>query len=95
MNDDVLAEDFFPDKADWEAVQPPKPANLENVRKRVGKRCAHLTYERLEVKDSDKGWQYLSMARNVINILHKFEQAVPDAIRRDWKLRNILLEKGR
>jgi hypothetical protein len=60
--DDVIAEDFFASADDWRDARPQEPSVLSNLRGRVGKEVAHLTYARLAVTAETKGWAFLDIA---------------------------------
>lgn len=66
-DDDVVANDFFPEYNEWNIIKEKNEDNdlIEKISKRVNKEVAHLTYKRLEVKEEEKSWG------NIINITSK------------------------
>ena len=76
-NDDVIAEDFFPDPSDWITRRPDKTELLEDVHRRVGKEVAHLTYVRLELGPDDKEWPFLRLANDLRIPLFHFLKMAP------------------
>jgi hypothetical protein len=57
--DDVIAQDYFDDVAEWENLRPLMSANLEQARDRAGKEMVHLTYARLDVTPEAKPWRFV------------------------------------
>src|SRR5678816_3490620 len=51
--DDVVAEDFFPETTKWVQIRGDIPPILQQVESRVGKEVAHLTYARLVVTPAE------------------------------------------
>jgi hypothetical protein len=64
--DDTLAEHYV--TGEWDL--PDLPVGLKDVRKRVGKGVAHLTYHRL--LDERKGWDYGQMWLELATIIRGF-----------------------
>jgi hypothetical protein len=58
-DDDVIAQDYFDDVAEWENLRPLMSANLEQARDRAGKEMVHLTYARLDVTPEAKPWRFV------------------------------------
>jgi hypothetical protein len=70
---DAIARDWI---EGWEA--PAMSARLANVKDRVGKEMVHLSYNRLDVRDNEKGWTVLGIGPEVIGAFAKFATEVPD-----------------
>jgi hypothetical protein len=60
----------------WEA--PEKSDRLEGVADRVGKEMFHLSYNRLDIPEDEKGWEVLGTGPEVIGAFTKFVTEVPD-----------------
>ena len=75
--DDVLAEDFFdrPDK--WKNIRPELSSQLRNVKYRVGKEIAHLTYQRFDISSEAKQLKLLNISNEISNIMNIFLGNVP------------------
>ena len=74
--DDVLAEDFFDDRAQWEKARGLKmPAALEKIRSRVGKEIVHLTFSRLNVRAETKGWDVVAITGQLNAKLKTFAES--------------------
>lgn len=84
-SDDVIAGDFFPNEKEWLKNRPEMPINLTNVKKRVGKEVAHLTYSRLKVTPDTKSWPFVDIAKDMIKVFDKFLEKVPkDLLHNSW-----------
>src|SRR4051794_16518894 len=59
----------------WEA--PEMSERLANVKDRVGKEMVHLSYNRLDVPEDEKGWTVLGIGPEVIGAFAKFATEVP------------------
>ena len=75
--DDVIAEDFFEDPLGWHTSRPAMTPLLSTVRRRVGKEAAHLTYARQAVNPDDKPWEFLSIARDLQQVVESFLRIAP------------------
>jgi hypothetical protein len=60
----------------WEA--PEMSERLANVKDRVGKEMVHLTHNRLDVAEDEKGWTVLAIGPEVVGAFGKFATEVPD-----------------
>lgn len=80
-NDDALAVHFFSDPNIWISNRPKPSENLKKLNKRVGKEIAHLTYSRMRIQLSDKGWNIYEIARELMQVLDVFVvNASPDRL---------------
>ena len=75
--DDVVADDFLGGQGTWPGVRGDIPPILNDVRQRVGKEVAHLTYARLSVTPEAKQWLFLDIAGAMQTVLGRFLKAVP------------------
>lgn len=71
-DDDALARNYV---GDWDPpeFQPP----LDLLRGRVGKEIAHLTYGRLAVSETDKGWYFPAIWQQLASVIDDFAARVP------------------
>jgi hypothetical protein len=72
---DALARDWI---AGWEA--PQMSQRLANVKERVGKEMIHLSYNRLDVPEDEKGWTVLGIGPEVVGAFARFATEVPDGL---------------
>lgn len=72
---DAVARDWI---EGWEA--PKMSERLTNVKDRVGKEMVHLSYNRLDVAEDQKGWTVLGIGPEVIGAFVKFATEVPDEL---------------
>jgi len=79
INDDVLAADFLDDPTAWATGRPGLTPVLTEVRRRVGKEIAHLTYTRLEVTAETKQWRFLEIAFDLLKVVNVFVDLVPES----------------
>jgi hypothetical protein len=78
---DALARDWVDA---WEA--PAMSEHLAKVKNRVGKEMVHLSYNRLDVPDDEKGWTVLGIGPEVIGAFAKFATEAPDDLVPDgWR----------
>jgi hypothetical protein len=70
---DAIARDWI---EGWEA--PEMSERLANVKDRVGKEMVHLSYNRLDVAEDEKGWTVLGIGPEVVGAFGKFATEVPD-----------------
>lgn len=75
--DDVVAEDYLNDEGKWADIRGDMPPILEDVRRRVGKEVAHLTYARCSVTKEEKPWPFGEIAQAFEVVLERFLHAVP------------------
>jgi len=76
--DDVLAEDYFNEKSEWERLRPsPLPETLSVAKIRAHKEVAHLTYARLDVTPETKGWAFIDIAKEMQSLMNLFLQNAP------------------
>ncbi len=72
---DVIASDYFDHVKDWKEVRPKKSDKLKNINRRVGQEIAHLSIERLNVKD--KAWS-LNIAADLIHVVRIFCDSISE-----------------
>ena len=75
---------------DWiEGWEPPEMSErLAKVKDRVGKEMVHLSYNRLEVPEDEKGWLIIGIGPEVIGAFAKFVTEVPDdLVSEGWRER--------
>ena len=75
---------------DWiEGWRPPEMSErLAKVKNRVGKEMVHLSYNRLDVPEDEKGWTVLGIGPEVIGAFGKFATEVPDdLVQEGWRSR--------
>jgi hypothetical protein len=78
---DAIARDWI---EGWQA--PEMSERLANVKHRVGKEMVHLSYNRLDVPEDEKGWTVLGIGPEVIGAFGKFATEVPDDLMpEDWR----------
>lgn len=71
---DVLAEDFFASRAEWEKIRDSIPPALE-VRNRISKRLAHITYDRISEGDQDQYWDCKEISGALSDLWDRFTAA--------------------
>jgi hypothetical protein len=77
QSSDVLAEDFFDDVEHWLAIRPDEPEVFGTARGRVNKEIALLTYDRQLVTPELKGWNFVSLGKEILKIVEIFRSAIP------------------
>jgi hypothetical protein len=70
---DAIARDW---SEGWQA--PEMSERLAKVKGRVGKEMVHLSYNRFDVPEDEKGWVVLGIGPEVIGAFAKFAMEVPD-----------------
>jgi hypothetical protein len=75
--DDMVAADFLPSSAVWDAARGAMPEVLANLGARVGKEVAHLTYGRLLVTEDAKPWSFIAVVEALSVVAGTFHSAVP------------------
>lgn len=78
LPDDTLAVDFFDDPTEWKKNIEEKSEVLDNLKTRVGKEIAHLTYKRLEVTPEEKDWDRPQIGEEINEIFKKFLELVSE-----------------
>jgi hypothetical protein len=78
---DAIARDWI---EDWEA--PEMSERLSKVKDRVGMEMVHLSYNRLDIPEDEKGWQVLGIGPEILGAFGKFavevsEELVPEGWR--------------
>jgi hypothetical protein len=68
---DAIASDYVDH---WKA--PAMSERLSQVKSRVGKEMVHLSYNRLDVPEDEKGWQVLGIGPEIIGAFSKFATEV-------------------
>jgi hypothetical protein len=67
----------------WKA--PAMSERLSGVKNRVGKEMVHLSYNRLDVPEDEKGWQVLGIGPEIIGAFSKFATEVrADRVPEGW-----------
>lgn len=72
--DDVYASLYFEDMSRWAVIRPVDETGLlDKIRKRANKEVTHLTFARLDIKESEKGWdkiaeQYFSLISRTLEL---------------------------
>lgn len=83
--DDILAKNFFNNGEDWIIRRPPMDENeFKNIRDRVGKQIAHLTYFRNQVPDepSEKEpWPIAEILDKIKGVFKVFLGIVPNHLK--------------
>jgi hypothetical protein len=78
---DAIASDWI---EGWQA--PEMSERLERVKDRVGKEMVHLSYNRLDVPEDEKGWIVLGIGPEVLGAFGKFATEVPeDLVPEGWR----------
>lgn len=75
---DVVAASYFDDRNDWFSIRPDRPKSLDRVNARVPVEIVHLSFGRLEARESDKRWPYDVMWRDLATVIGVFLDRVPD-----------------
>lgn len=84
--DDVIAVDFFDESGQWEKIRPNLSPILDNVKHRVGKEIAHLTYQRLGLTAEQKQWHFVEISNELTKIFKLFyENVEKDKLSAKWK----------
>ena len=76
--DDMLAADFLPSVAAWEAARGEMPPVLASLDARVGKEVAHVTYGRLLVTEDAKPWSLTSIVEALNAVGGTFRSMIRD-----------------
>ena len=77
QKDDILAEHFFDIPYDWIKVRGDMPNVLKEVKLRVGKEIAHLTYERQNITYEEKKWNFKELLVAIDKLTNIFLEHVP------------------
>jgi hypothetical protein len=78
---DAIASDYV---GEWKA--PTMSERLSLVKSRVGKEMVHLSYNRLDVSEDEKGWQILGIGPEITGAFGMFVSAVSsDCIPENWR----------
>lgn len=84
QDDDVVAEDYL---SEWTEIRGEMPPILTDLRFRVGKRAAHLTYSRLAVGSEEKPWEFLKIVGTLEGVLDRFITKVSkEKLAEEWKM---------
>lgn len=70
--DDAHAQEFLKAGLVWTEIRRPIPDSLANLKRRVDKEIAHLTYARMEVNGEDKAWHLPPIIVDFIPVLDRF-----------------------
>jgi hypothetical protein len=77
---DAIASDYV---GEWKA--PAMSERLSKVKGRVGKEMVHLSYNRLDVSEDEKGWQVLGIGPEITGAFGIFVTAVPlECVSEGW-----------
>jgi len=85
--DDVLAEHYFSEPGDWIRDRPElSKSKIKEIKTRVAKEVAHLTYERNRIAEIEWDWPILEYKSVILDALEVFLQNVDNANLSDrWK----------
>jgi hypothetical protein len=72
-NTDAIARDWIEGRQ-----APVMSERLANVKHRVGKEMVHLSYNRLDLPEDERGWTVLGIGPEVIGAFGNFATEVPD-----------------
>jgi hypothetical protein len=75
-DEDVFAHHFVQNPDQWISGHPKPPADLEEVKKQVGKRVAHLSYARARPGFSE--WRFVEIAERVLSDLNEWTKQAPE-----------------
>ena len=73
VDTDAITRDWV---EDWQA--PAMSERLASVKVRVGKEMVHLSYNRLDVAEDEKGWLVLGIGPEIIGAFAKFATELSD-----------------
>lgn len=68
----VIAEDFFVDPMVWKRIRPKMSKTLKDARERSHRELAHLTTDRLKVTPATKRWPFISLAKEIKDLIERF-----------------------
>jgi len=74
--EDVLAIDFFEDRAAWKVQRPAKPALLDEVNRKTNVYVTHLSYER-RVEPDHRQWLYGRIFQDIAQPIQAFIDLLP------------------
>lgn len=72
--DDIIAKDFFSDMSVWKKLCPNPSQKLKDMKLRVGKEVAHLTYGRNNKTTDEKNWSYSLIGQEILDTFILFEK---------------------
>lgn len=78
--DDILAEEYVTDVAQWNRDRPAKTNLLRDAKKKADKQVAHLTYVRV---GADKDWNWKAIWSDLENVAICFFDHLPPG-RKTW-----------
>ena len=78
--DDILAEDYVTNVAEWNNDRPAKTNLLRDAKTKADKQVAHLTYARVS---ADKDWNWEGISADLNKVVICFFDHLPDG-RRTW-----------
>ncbi len=89
--DDVTAEHYA---AGWEGKRPGASQNLLELKRRVNKEVAHISYVRLErPTEAEKHWEFAQIAKEMCQLLLAFlANAKPSCLDEQWDARRQRLD---
>ena len=73
---DVLATDYFQSPQEWLRLCGDLPPSLTNVKPRINKHVAQITYNRVGLAPEDKAWNYIDLLKQIDERIHAFQTAV-------------------
>jgi hypothetical protein len=84
--DDVVVYHFIDDRLIREKIKHIVDDGFVDTRKRAGKEIAHLTYKRIDIKQSDKDWNVKELAEKLSTLVGIFLDNVdPDKVCQQFK----------
>jgi hypothetical protein len=85
-DDDVIAEDYFPNEDKWKKIRPEQSETLRLAKRRAGKEIAHLTYTRIEVTSETKPWAFVDISNEICSLFNIFLKNMNrDLLGSQWK----------
>ncbi len=73
--DDILAVDFIDD---WDVRRPPWPPELSDIRARVARDVAHLSYQRIGITEEEVSrWNLPALVDAIRGVLEAFRSGLP------------------
>jgi len=70
--DDVIAQDYFPNVNRWKQIQPAPPPAIREMQGNVGKLLAHFTYSVVEHPEGRITWNTSDIYVQIFEALHTF-----------------------
>lgn len=77
---DILADDFLLEPSTWHSIKGSIPPSIQPVLDRTNKEVAHLTYDRLGVRDEAKSWDCSAILDAITERFECWRRLVPPGI---------------